>query len=60
MALNITFLEAWRRLLAEAKEKSQGECTRLYDIAVTTEEGKLEAPFQGLVYRMLGRPLVEG
>ncbi|MFQ6000559.1 MAG: hotdog fold thioesterase [Anaerolineae bacterium] len=58
--VNITYLstvEAGVRLLAEAKEESQGDRIRLYHIRVTTEDGRLVASFQGLVYRMLGKPL---
>jgi len=56
--VNITYLsavEAGARLLAEAREESQGDRIRLYHIRVTTEDDRLVASFHGLVYRVLGK-----
>lgn len=56
--VNIIYLsavEAGIRLLAEAREENQGDRIRLYHIRVTTEDERLVASFQGLVYRMLGK-----
>jgi len=58
--VNITYqtaVEAGVRLLAEAREESQGDRIRLYHIRVTTEDGRVVASFQGLVYRMLEKLL---
>lgn len=56
--VNIIYLsavEAGMRLLAEAREESLGDRIGLYHIRVTTEDERLVASFQGLVYRMLGK-----
>ena len=56
--INISYLsavEAGVRLLAETREETQGDRIGTHHIRVATDDDRLAAFFQGLVYTMLGK-----